>query len=358
MSSKLKAAVIGQQEERERSPYEVFRGQVEKLRPEIGTLVGKDGVDRFVRVCLNAVQANPKVLDADRRSLLLACMKSAQDRLLPDGREAVLNIYKTKVKGVGGRDEWIEMVQYLPMVGGLVKKLYDSGHVTFVDAVAVRERDEFEYHRGDEPRVIHKPYIGEEDPGKVIAAYAIFKLRNGETKREVMSRRDIEIVRTKSKAPDGPMWAEDAFYDQAAIKSVIKRAYKQLPSSIVIERAIAADNEAIGLEGLPAMAQHSDMAAIVDQRLDTAMRDVPPGTAAQKETAAQTRADVPPDHHQSNREPGTPELKVKFLSSFAACEDTEVLAIKRDELTFYDWAKEDLAELDMAYDARLAELEG
>lgn len=340
MSTKLKEAVTGQVAQREMTPYEVFRTQVDRLRPEIAALVGEGNVDRFVRVCLNAVQANPKVLDADRRTLLLAAMKAAQDKLLPDGREAVFNIYRTKVKGTGGREEWIEQVQYLPMVGGLIKKLYDGGVVTFVDAVAVRERDEFEYHRGDEPRIIHKPYIGEEDPGKVVAAYLIAKLRNGEIKREVMSRRDIEQVRDKSKAKDGMLWNE--FYDQAAIKSVIKRAYKQLPSSTVVERAIAADNEAIGLEDVPAQERHSDLEALVTRKIDPA----PPKPV------------LPDDHPAAKKEKGTAELKQKFLKSFADAKDTEFLSIKRDELAFYQWEMDDIAELDMAYDARLAQLEG
>jgi recombination protein RecT len=202
--------------------------------------------DRFIRTTVTAVQMNPKLLEADRRSLLAACMKSAQDGLLPDGREAVLNIYNTKVKD-GNQEYWAEMVQYLPMVRGLLKVARNSGEVAHLDAAAVYEKDEFVFERGDESRLVHRPYLGADDPGQVIAAYCIAKLTNGEIHREVMSRRDIEKVRGASKAANGPGWT--TWYDQFAIKSVIKRATKLLPSSSDrLERVIQHDNDAMGFE--------------------------------------------------------------------------------------------------------------
>jgi recombination protein RecT len=181
-------------------------------------------------------------------------MKAAQDGLMPDGREAVLNIYKTKVKGPNG-DEWVPMVQYLPMVRGILKTVRNSGQIAHVDAAAVYAKDEFKFQRGDDPKIIHEPYLGEEDPGPVVAAYMIVKLDNGEVHREVMPRRDIEKTRAASKAGDstaGP-WAK--WYDQMAIKAVIKRAAKLLPtSSEALDRVIQNDNDAMGFDfAQPAM---------------------------------------------------------------------------------------------------------
>jgi recombination protein RecT len=205
--------------------------------------------DRFVRTAVTAVQMNEALLYADRRSLFAACMKAAQDGLLPDGREAVLNIYKTKVKGQGGRDEWIEMVQYLPMVRGILKTVRNSGQVASVDAAAVYAKDHFRFTRGDDPKIEHEPYDGDEDPGQVKAAYIIVKLDNGEVHREVMYRRDVEKTRAASKAGNsehGP-WAK--WYDQMAIKAVIKRAAKLLPtSSEALDRVIQNDNDAMGFD--------------------------------------------------------------------------------------------------------------
>lgn len=242
----LKAAATGQMPAQSaRNPYEVLKHQLEQGKHEFKPLLGTDtNVDRFIRVVLNSVMATPDLLDADRRSLVGACLKAAQDGLMPDGREAVLNIYNTKRKGRNGQpDEWVKMAQYLPMVAGLVKKLYESGEVTFVDAAAVYANDKFLFRRGDEPKLEHEPTL-DDDAGVIVAAYAVIKLKNGEIKREMMPRRDIEAVRGASKSKDNGPWV--TWYDQQAIKSVIKRAYKQLPKSDALEKIISSDNEALG----------------------------------------------------------------------------------------------------------------
>jgi recombination protein RecT len=234
-----------QTEAPQQSPIQVLRGMLEgPMKTEISKALPKDiDPDRFIRTVVTAVQMNPKLLEADRRSLFASCMKAAQDGLMPDGREAVLNIYSTKVKNPGG-DSWVDMVQFLPMVRGLLKAMRNSGEVASVDAAAVYERDHFRFVRGDDPRIEHEPYLGAEEAGDVVAAYVIVKLVNGETHREVMSKRDIEKVREASKAPNGPGWSK--WYDQFAIKSVVKRAYKLLPSSSDrLDRVIEHDNEAM-----------------------------------------------------------------------------------------------------------------
>lgn len=368
--SKLRQAIAPTAERmKEMTPYERFRSQLNLVRTDVSGLVGEKNVDRFVRVCLNAVQSNPATLAADRRTLLLACMKAAQDGLLPDGREAVFNVYNTKDREKSrqeGRDVWVSSVQYLPMAYGLIQKIYEAG-ATYVDAVSVYDRDEFDYQRGDDPKIFHRPYDGDEDPGKVKAAYVIVKLKTGETKREVMWRREIERVRQKSKAPDGMMWKE--FYDQGAVKSVIHRVVKQLPRSEALERTLSHDNEATGLEEIPAVpaeATVTNLDALVDGRIEQRERTIEGSTEkvageAQPVGAAEPAAegDAKPREEAKVREgeAGTPELKAKLIASFASSTDSEILSIKRDEANFYKWSGKDLGEIDAAYRKRLDELE-
>lgn len=243
----LKAAATGQiTPEQAKNPFDQLKRQLENGKAEFLPLFGgsQQNVDRFIRVVLNSVLATPDLLDADRRSLVSACMKAAQDGLMPDGREAVLNIYNTKVKGRNGMpDEWKKMAQYLPMVGGMVKKLYESGEIVYIDAACVFANDKFTYRRGDEPKLEHEPTLADE-AGQIVAAYVVIKLKNGEIKREVMPRRDIEAVRGASKSKDNGPWV--TWYDQQAIKSVIKRAYKQLPKADAFEKIADYDNQALG----------------------------------------------------------------------------------------------------------------
>lgn len=360
----------------ELTAYERFRAQVERLRPEIAALVGRDRVDKFIRIALNAVQANPDVLGADRRSLLIASLEAAQDGLMPDGNEAVFNIYRTKDREkskLERRDVYVQVVQYLPMVYGLVQLIYEAGAKS-VDAVAVYERDTFKYQRGDDPKIEHLPYDGEEDPGKVVAAYVVVKLPSGELKREVMFRRDIERVRLKSKQPEGLMWAE--FYDQGAIKSVIHRVFKQLPRSERLERALAHDNAAIGLAEIkdtPAVS--ADLVALVDGRMDQELRTIamrsreslrtgaagaegaepgqkggdPKGSHGATE-AGGNKGETPPAPKAGD--PGTPEMKIRFLAQIDGAADPMVLSIIEDDIGFYSWSGPELADLMTAIDRK------
>lgn len=204
-------------------------------------------VDRFIRTAITVVSMNPELLTCTLPSLMGSIMLAAKDGLLPDGKEAVVQVYNCNIAKKGQPAIWEKQAQYMPMVKGLLQILYRSGEVAMVDGVAVYQKDEFEYERGDQPRIFHKPYAGAEAPGLVVASYVIIKLKNGEVKREVMFRRDIEAVRNASKAKDGPGWKN--WYDQFAIKAVIKRAYKQLSSdSEVFERVIQHDNDAMGFD--------------------------------------------------------------------------------------------------------------
>lgn len=231
------------------SPVAAFRKNLEGgQRDQIAKQLPKGlDVDRFVRTAMTVVQMNPELLLCTPTSLFGSIMLAAKDGLLPDGKEAVIQPYNVNVARKGAPAVWEKQAQYMPMVKGLMQIMYRSGEVAMVDGVAVYEKDVFEYERGDMPRIIHKPYTGIEAPGPVVAAYVVIKLKNGEVKREVMFRRDIEAVRNASKAKDGPGWKN--WYDQFAIKAVIKRAFKQLPTdSEDFDRVIQHDNDAMGFD--------------------------------------------------------------------------------------------------------------
>lgn len=309
-----------------------FRQTMEgALRAEIAKALPKDiDPDRFIRTTVTAVQMNQDLLHAERKSLLAACMRAAQDGLMPDGREAVLNIYNTKkrvwVEEKGREEErWIPVVQYLPMVRGLLKTMRNSGEIAHLDAAAVYERDEFTFERGDSPKLVHKPYLGDDDAGKIIAAYIVVRLNNGEIHREVMPRRDIEKTRDASKSGSGASSPWTKWYDQMAIKAVIKRAYKLLPSSSDrLNQVIDHDNEAMGFDsfnqrGLDATAitQQAAPAALTDQRAAQASATLRPSRMAgivgkaRAETvqekpaseAQQAAAGLPPEHAPHDDEP-------------------------------------------------------
>lgn len=226
-----------------RSPIDDIRKALGGMTSQFqAVLPTREHVDRFIRVVMTAIQDNPKLLEADRMSLYAACMQCATDGLLPDGKEAHLNIYNTNV---GSRDkpDWRAIVEYEPMVEGMMKKLRNSGETIGAPKVhVVRRADEFLYELGDNERIVHKPLIGER--GNVIAAYSIVKLKSGDTSREVMGIDEIMQVRARSKSKDTGPWAipengnHTSNFGEQCRKTVFRRHTKKLPKSTDLDNVL------------------------------------------------------------------------------------------------------------------------
>lgn len=182
--------------------------------------------EKFTRVVMTAVNSNPDLRQADRASLFGSVVKLAQDGLLPDGREAALVIFNTKDRATNG---WVKKVQAMPMVSGLLKMMRQSGEVAWVDAQIVHANDSFQYRPGLDDMPIFEPnWFGER--GEIIGAYAIARLKSGEiVPPEIMNRDQIEKVRNVSRSKDRGPWVD--WFDQMALKTVLRRYLKRLPTS-------------------------------------------------------------------------------------------------------------------------------
>lgn len=211
---------------------DAFRSILTKMTTEIkAALPVQISPEKFIRTTLTAVGMQPDLLQTDRRTLLASCMRCAQDGLLPDGREAAFVIFNGKTG---------KTCTYMPMVGGILKKIRNSGELASISAHVVYDADTFEYELGDFERILHKPYLGT-DRGKVIACYAIAKTKDGAIYREVMSVAEVEKVRSSSKAKSFGPWVD--WWDEMAKKTVIRRLAKRLPSSADVDQVIESDNE-------------------------------------------------------------------------------------------------------------------
>lgn len=336
----LRAAATGKPQETPETtvhPYEALKRQLEGSKAEFLPLMGgsQANVDAFVRVVLNAVLGNPDLLAADRRSLIASCMKAAQDGLMPDGREAVLNIYPTNTARRGEPDKWVQLVQYLPMVGGLIKNLYLSGEILTLDAAVVFENDKFRWVRGDAPHLEHEPTMSN-DPGGIIAAYCVVKLKSGELKREVMAWRDIEMVRGASKSSDGKNSPWMKWLDQMAIKSVIKRIRKQLPSAERFDQVERSDNEAMGFAATPQSvaditARHGAPAASAITHQPAETMDFSTGNVDSRDAVPLRSAND--ESRQDQRRAEVPSFNVAaFIARVDACTTTDGLDILSDDV--------------------------
>ena len=214
------------------APVSNLRVDLSKMTQEFqAALPQQIPVDRFVRTIVTAVQMQPELLETDRRTLISSCMKAAQDGLMLDGREAGLSVYNDRQKGG-------KTVAYLPMVGGIMKKIRQSGEISSIRAHVVYQGDEFDFELGDNERIHHKPNLG--TPGNPIAVYAIAKFKDGDIQREVMSLAQVEKIRTKATGIGKACWASQ--WGEMAKKTVIRRLAKRLPCSNDLDRVLDSDN--------------------------------------------------------------------------------------------------------------------
>lgn len=231
--------------ERMPKPIDEARLQLQQMNSQFqAALPAHIPAERFARVVMTALQNNPTLLKCERRSLWNAAMRAAQDGLLPDGREGAMAPYKD-------RDGNFQ-AQWMPMIFGIRKKARNSGEIGTWEAYCVYENDAFEFELGDEPFIRHKPALG--DRGKIIAAYSIATLKDGSKSREVMSIKEVEEVRAKSKAKNGP-WDDATFYPEMVRKTVARRHSKVLPMSSDLDDLIRRDDDLYDVAGAREEAQ-------------------------------------------------------------------------------------------------------
>lgn len=204
------------------------------MRPQFGMALPKHiDAEKFVRILQTAVSTTPALVTATRASLFAACMKAAQDGLLPDGREAALVTFKTNGTVVA---------QYMPMIGGILKKLRNSGELATITAQIIHKNEVFEYfidHEGEHFK--HVPmFFG--DRGECIGAYALARMKDGSIYIEVMNNDQIEAVKKVSRSRDSGPWA-GPFQDEMKKKTVLRRLAKRMPSSTDIDMTFANDDE-------------------------------------------------------------------------------------------------------------------
>jgi recombination protein RecT len=212
-------------------------GHLRSLLPQSMT------VDKFQGIVVAAVADNMDLLDCDRASLLKACLSAAELGLSLNknmGEADILKVWDGRLKK--------NVAQFRPRYKGLMKLALQSGDVLKIESRLVYASDTFEVEEGIEPRIIHKH--GLSNRGDMIGAYCVWKLKNGETQFEIMSKEQIIAIRDRSSAKTkdgnivGPWKTDEA---EMWRKTVVRRASKYMPLSTEAQRAVQVDNQAEGI---------------------------------------------------------------------------------------------------------------
>jgi recombination protein RecT len=204
------------------------RTAVEKMAPQFkAALPAHIPVERFVRTTLTAVQTNPDLMEADRLTLFAAATRAAQMGLLPDGREGAIVTF-------GGK------CSFMPMLGGILKLVRNSGELASIDAQIVYKADKFTYRPGLDLVPQHEPdWFG--DRGEVVGVYAVAKMKDGAAYVEVLSKKQVEQVRAVSRSRNAGPWS--TWWDEMARKTAIRRLAKRLPLSTDLDGVVHEDDE-------------------------------------------------------------------------------------------------------------------
>lgn len=222
----------GEVEKRSGGPQTVTQF-IEQMKGEIARALPRHlNADRLARIMLTEVRRTPLLAQCTPASFGGAIMTCAQLGLEPGVTgEAYLLPFRN------GRKNCYE-VQLIIGYQGMVKLFWQSPLARSLDAQTVYQEDDFDYAYGLEPKLTHKPSL-KSDRGPVIAWYAVATMTNGGAAFIVMSRSDIEKIRTRSRAKDDGPWKTD--YDAMARKTAIRQLFKLLPKSAELTRAMAAD---------------------------------------------------------------------------------------------------------------------
>lgn len=216
-------------------PMVLIKDQIEQREHEFArALPAHIPVERFKRVVLTAVQNNPDLLRADRQSFFNACMRSAQDGLLPDGRDGAIVMFGDKA-------------QWMPMVFGILKKIRNSGELASITARVVYAGDKFRYWIDDSGEHVEYEPSDDHDTNVVRRVFAMAKTKNGELYVEPMSVEQVEKVRAVSRARNKGPWVD--WWDQMAIKTALRRLAKRLPMSSDLDDLLRRDDDLYDMSG-------------------------------------------------------------------------------------------------------------
>lgn len=231
---------------------EVMKPAIQAALPSVMT------PERFSRITLSALSANPKLKECTPQSFLGAMMTAAQLGLEPNTPlgQAYLIPFRNH-----GRMECQFQLGYK----GLIDLAYRSGEVSIIQAHTVYENDDFQYELGLDPKLRHVP--AKSNRGKPVAYYAMFKTKDGGYGFQVMSVEEInEHARKFSKSFGNGPWQTN--FEEMAKKTVLKKVLKYAPLKSDFVRGVAQD-ETTKVDISADMAEIPDMTEYIEVDSET-----------------------------------------------------------------------------------------
>jgi len=214
--------------------FKGFAPQISMVLPEGSSL-------NAARIVSLAVQltSDYKIANCDPKSIIGALMQSV-----------ILGFEPIPGLGLAAFIPYGDKLHFQIEYKGYLDLLYRTGLYDYVYGEVVREGDEFDYQRGTDPHIKHKP---KEYNSGLTHAYAVGRLKGSQfpifrvlTKAEVLQIRDNYSQAYRAKKKDSPWFGvrESEMWKKTAILQL----QKDLPKSITIQKAVAIDEKSINMD--------------------------------------------------------------------------------------------------------------
>lgn len=270
--------------------------------------------ERLMRVAMTTIQKNPKLLEADPRTLIGAIIQCAQLGLEPDsilGHAYLVPFWNSQL----GRFD----VTFIAGYKGLIALAKRGGDVTQIHAVNVYDKENFIYEEGDNPKLKHTPLPPSSRGEEKVGTYAVARNADGQTEFIFMWAEEIETIRDRAlktrridteKDPRekwGP-WGTDE--DEMFKKTAIRRISKILALSPEFQKASTLDEMADA--GIP---QNLDQEVFLGPEgiVSAEMNQIAGKTAEKAEDLkaklAAKAAEKPPEPAGAEKQPGAGDGK-------------------------------------------------
>jgi recombination protein RecT len=227
------------------APQRRMMDYIEKQRHAIEQVATKHlSPEKLLKYVGLAISRQPKIADCTPSSVLKCVITASQLGLDLSGTLGSAYIVPFKNKGAL---EATLIIGYRGLVD-LIRRYCDIQ----VEARAVFQGDTFDWSFGTDPKIIHKP--GDEFTGhapSLTHVYAVFTWPDGRKTFEVMTRKEVDRVRSMSKAADSGPWADDGGdwnqgngYIEMAKKTAVRRGVKLQPLTVEAQEAIETSDKA------------------------------------------------------------------------------------------------------------------
>ena len=131
---------------------------------------------------------------------------------------------------------------------GMINLLTDAGTIKNISADVVYQKEidkgNFDYRKGSDPYLKHKPLVFDNDNGEMVGAYAIAYFRDGGCQFEMMGKTEMEKIKNFSESYKNEKTRKYSPWEnwEAEMwkKTVLRRLYKMLPKTKMSDNLIAA----------------------------------------------------------------------------------------------------------------------